>query len=178
MPGRTIRARLVLLDADVIIELFRQGIWDALVSKVQVFVTPTVVKEVRFYPDPASGQRRRVDLQSYVDDSRIHLLDAEAESLDATRDACGKCLAIHPGELYSLAALKAADNACKFCTADKAAIQALVLLDMTDRAVSMERMLGDAGVGRKQPLARQFDDEYLQKWLRSGAVLKAGSAAL
>ena len=84
--------RLVLLDADVIIELFRQGIWDALVSKIQVFVTPTVVKEVTFYPDSASGQRRRVDLKSYVKDSRIRQLDAEAESLNAARDACRKCL--------------------------------------------------------------------------------------
>jgi hypothetical protein len=61
---------------------------------------------------------------------------------------------------------------------DKAAIQALVLLDLKDRAISLSRLLGDSGVGLKEPLARQFKDEYLTRWLREGAVLKAESAAL
>jgi hypothetical protein len=172
------RARLVLLDADVIIEAFRQGIWNDLVSKVQVFISRPILGQANFYPDAESGQDRRIDLRPDVEAGRVTVLDTTAEALAMVDDKCSRCLEIHDGEKHALAALSNLSGEYRFCTGDKAAIQALVLLDMADRAVSMERMLGDAGVRRKEPLARQFVNEYLHEWLRRGAVLKAGSAAL
>jgi hypothetical protein len=172
------RARLVLLDADVIIEAFRQGIWNDLVSKVQVFVPQPILNQANFYHDAESGQDRRIDLRPDVEAGRVTVLDATAEALAVVEETCNKYLEIHDGEKHALAALLDMTDEYHFCSGDKAAIQALVLLDKADRSVSMERMLGDAGVRRKEPLAHQFVHEYLQEWLRRGAVLRAESAAL
>jgi hypothetical protein len=167
------RAKLVLLDADVIIEAFRQGIWNDLVSKVQVLVARPIVEQADFYPDSDSGQERRIDLQTYIDTEAITVVDATDENLKRVDDRCSRCLDIHAGEKDALAALPDLTNDCRFCTGDKAAIQALVLLDMADRTISMEQMLGDAGVRRKESLPRQFTREYLNGWLWKGSVLKA-----
>ena len=40
------RARLVLLDADVVIEAMRVGAWDKLIEQVEVGMTPTVRDQV------------------------------------------------------------------------------------------------------------------------------------
>jgi hypothetical protein len=172
------QGKSVLLDADVIIEAFRQGIWVDLVSKVQVFVARPIVDQADFYPDPDSGQDRRIDLRSDAEAGRIRVLDTTDEALAMVTNGCRKWLDVHDGEKHALAALSNLSSDHRFCTGDKAAIQALVLLDLADRAVSMERMLGEAGVARAAPPARQFTDEYLKKWVREGGVLKAGSAAL
>ena len=74
-------ARLVLLDADVVIEAFRQGIWDTLIARTHVHVARAIVEEASFYPDPLTGQDRRIDLQSYIDQDRVKVLDPDEEAL-------------------------------------------------------------------------------------------------
>jgi hypothetical protein len=140
-----------------------------------VYVTAEVVEEARFYRDVLTGQHHRIDLQPDVDAGRIRLLSGDEATLANVYATCSRHFAVHEGEAHSLAALQCADKRCRFCTADKAAIQALVLLDLKDRAISLSRLLGDSGVRLKEPLARQFGEEYLTRWLREGGTLKAES---
>lgn len=60
-------ARLVLLDADVVIRAFELGIWDKLTAKREVVLARTVLdREVRDYRDPATGRQVLIDLKPYL----------------------------------------------------------------------------------------------------------------
>jgi hypothetical protein len=76
---------------------------------------------------------------------------------------------LHPGELEAIAILKKnPDESLRFCTADKVAIYALVLLNLEERLVSLEAVLREVGLGRA--LAPEFMDAYLQRHREIGAV--------
>jgi hypothetical protein len=136
------------------------------------------VEQASYYPDAESGQARRIDLRPDIEAGRVTVLDAASKLTVRVMETCGRLLDIHEGEKQALSILMDVGSEYRFCTGDKAAIQALVLLDLAERATSMERMLSDAGVGRREPLNQQFGEAYLRKWLRQGAVLKAERAAL
>jgi len=172
MRRRIMPERLVLLDADVVIEAFRQGIWDALIARTHVHVARAIIEEANFYPDPLTGQDRRIDLQSYIDQGKITVLDPDEEALAQVSNTCRRCLELHDGERSSLATLVRLGSEYRFCTGDKAAIQALVLLELSGQSISLDRLLGDAGIARPGPLGNQFTEQYLERWLRQGSVLR------
>jgi hypothetical protein len=127
-------ARSVLLDADVVIEAFRLGLWDALVARTEVHVARTIIGEANFYPDPLTGQDRRIDLQSYIDQGKVTVLDPDEEALAQVSNTCRRWLELHDGERSSLATLIRLGGEYRFCTGDKAAIQALVLLELSGQS--------------------------------------------
>ena len=55
----------LLLDANVIIELFKQGIWDRVVAECDIYAAETVVGEAHFFEDDA-GVRHDFDLGAWL----------------------------------------------------------------------------------------------------------------
>jgi hypothetical protein len=172
------RARLVLLDADVVIEAIRVGAWDNLVAKVEVMMASTVIDQVTHEVDPETGAKHRIDLYEYVANGRVKPVKVDSAAVAQVNDACRNHVDLHHGELESLACLPDLDPDCRFCTGDKAAIKAIALLGMTDRAASLERVLGDNGIPGNGEIGHQFRDGYLRDWLRRGAELRAQTAKL
>jgi hypothetical protein len=83
-------------------------------------------------------------------------------------------MALHEGELESLAWLTESTEPVSFCTADRAAVRALVFLGIADRAVSLETVLEQSAVARSGAgrLRVQFREQSLRERRRHAQLEK------
>jgi hypothetical protein len=175
-------ARLVLLDADVVIRAFELHIWDRLVDKYEVVLAGTVCNEVRDYFDPATAARKDINLKSYIADGRIKLVDAPliwAAEIDAFCRA--RLGGLHgKGELESIAIVKHETRDVQFCTADGYAIRTMVLLGYGSRLVSLEKLLRSVGLSRKFETREdyQYSDARFKKCLKDGSIRRTETERL
>ena len=176
---RDTRPRLVLLDANIIIEAHALGIWQNLVKNVDISVPSTIArKEAKFFFSRREG-RIIIDLSSDVEQGLISELSASAEEMERmlnrfTQDFVDS---IDAGEAEALALLlsnKAKDHV--FCTGDRLTIQALSMLDMKDRGISMERLLRSVGIIKK--LKKHYTESFFKDALEKGSVSMIQSKGL
>jgi hypothetical protein len=150
--------KYLLLDANVIIHACELGVWDKLVAHNEIMLAATIRRdETLYYYVPKTGEKVYLNLTS---DSRIQELSVETESVDRIRRSLPRSIELHEGELESLAILCAGSEKYKFCTADRAAIQALVLFDHAEQGLSFEKLLVGCG------LTRKVDPEYSEARFR------------
>ncbi len=125
------RPRRLLLDADVVIKTHELGVWENLIEVVEVAVGATVVRdEALFYSKRTDAIPKDIDLPRLVHERKLTELSASVKELSQIRSVEFN-ISLHPGEMEALALLysKSAGDRC-FCTGDKAAIQALAMLDL------------------------------------------------
>lgn len=167
--------KLWLFDADVIIKLFELDVFDRLVMQHKVHVASTVVGEVLYYKKkgPNSEKKIPVDLRAdYIIKGLITELSASPEELQRVveRIPGPKKLAIHVGELESLAVLLR-DDSLTMCTFDHFAIRIIPFLGVSERAISAEKMCQESGF-TLSPKHIAFDakltDEYFNSNLEIG----------
>ena len=168
---RGTKPRLVLLDANIIIEAHALGIWQGLIKKVDISVPSTIArKEAKFFFSKKEN-RIVIDLSSDVKQGLITELSASAEEIKRmlskfTQDFVDS---IDAGEAEAIALLlsnRAKDHV--FCTGDRMTIQALSMLDMKDRGISMERLLRSIGITGK--LKRHYTEEFFKDALEKGSM--------
>ena len=53
------KLKLLLLDANVVIELFEKGIWEKVVERCEIYLAGTVVDEAQHIPDAEDGYCKR-----------------------------------------------------------------------------------------------------------------------
>lgn len=164
------RPRLLLLDACAIFEAFACGGWKALCARYELVVPSIVVRrEAIFYFD-ADGRRISLDLPALVIAGVITEYAATAAELADTSAL------FHPefrprlqdGELEALTYLRihqpGPDTA--FVTADGPAIEAVVLLGMSDRVISLASAFRSIGATKK--LDSEFTDDFVKRKIREG----------
>ena len=61
--------RIVLLDADVIIDLHKFGIWDIIVKQNEILIPSTVFRIEVYYYEDDSGFKHSIDLSKEVGDT-------------------------------------------------------------------------------------------------------------
>ena len=147
MTPKTTKPLLVLLDANVIIELHKLGIWSQILVQCQVFTTTFIVNdESKFYS--AGSNRISIDLQGCVDNGSLTIIDASLEDLEMFKEIFSDDFfdSMHDGEKEVLA-LIATDKheQCKFCTADGPAIKALAMMNKKQFGISLEGLLKQNG---------------------------------
>jgi hypothetical protein len=145
----------LLLDANVIIELFKQGIWDRVVAECDIYAAETVVGEAHFFEDDA-GVRHDFDLGASIADGRIQQFSVAAASVKKFVATFGLDYIekLDAGEAESLAYLEHASDDHRICSADAIVFRVLGNLDRGHQGVSLQEVLGKLGLQR--PLARQF----------------------
>lgn len=146
------RLQFLLLDANVVITLLEIGLWDAFLKNNDVFVSQTIIDEVKYYVNKEE-QTVAVDWQAY--EKQFSAYDTELHELEAlckkfTPDFAER---LDAGELSALAFLTNKSDHLMFCSGDKMAIKALVLLEHEDRAISLEAALKENGLTAKLPHA-------------------------
>ncbi len=116
------RSRLLLLDADVVIELFRQGIWDELIDRCDVHLSQTVAGEARFYEDEL-GEHCYFDLGPYMQSKSITVFAVTVPELGTFRRQFGPAYLeqLDLGESESLIYLQKQQKECRICSAEKIA---------------------------------------------------------
>jgi len=164
------RSQLVILDANVIIDAHKMGLWKHLTSQYRVQVPSTVLREeARFFKN-RYDQQVDIDLQTNLSAGQIQEIEATAEELEAlTLAATSSFLrSIDEGETEAIAILRGGRfKESVFCTGDQLAIKAISVFELSDQAVSFERLLNDSGSSIKC-LPRHYSEERLKKLLVEG----------
>jgi hypothetical protein len=75
------RLSFLLLDANIVIELFEQSLWDRFLTEGDVHLARTVVDEARFYYEGST--KKPVDLAPYEQSKQITVFDVPASDLAA-----------------------------------------------------------------------------------------------
>jgi len=153
----------LLLDANIVIYLFKCGAWQPLVARTKLQLARTVVAEARFYLDD-SGARVEIDLDSYVKSGAIEIVDVALAELREFFALFEPSYAekLDAGEAESLAYLLAAPLEMRICSADAIVFRVLGNLDRGEQGASLEEVLKDAGLARKLPtqFGRKFRMDY------------------
>jgi hypothetical protein len=160
--------RLLLLDANVVIELFRQGIWTKLIEVCDVHLSRTVVGEAHFFADD-DGNRHDFDLGPDMASGKITVFDVFPSELVSFRSHFDPTYLerLDPGEAESLAFLLNSTEKYLICSADKIVFRVLGNLNRPDQGVSLEEVLFGTGLGRS--LRHLFTRDYREKWTRIGS---------
>jgi len=162
------RFRLLLLDANIVIELFRQGIWDRLIEFCDVHLSRTVAEtEAHFYEDD-DGEKQYFDLAPDVESGRITVFDVLPSDLARFRSRFDPSYfdRLDTGEAASLAFLLNSDDPYAICSADSIVFKVLGNLDRADQGVSLEEVLRRTGLSHQ--LAWPFTKAFRERWTREG----------
>ena len=170
MTERTTKPKYVLLDANVIIKAYELSIWDRMLESITIYVPSIVVhNEALFFSKEIDRIPQEINLPRLVTEEKIIELTASAEELQSVYSMFDSVfnLSLHAGESEALALLlaeKAGD--AHFCTGDKKAIQALAMLDLGDRGISMENLLKKIGMQRALPA--EYCENFFKRHLSIG----------
>ena len=135
--------RLLLLDADVVILLFRLAIWDKVIERCDVHLAGAVLGEAHFYVDD-EGERQDFDLAPYVAAGKVTRFDMLPSQLTAFLARCSPRFLekLDAGETESLAyLLSKTDREFAICSADKIVYRILGSLGLAHRGISLEEVL-------------------------------------
>lgn len=172
MTAKTIRQTYVLLDADVVIEAHALGIWQTLVERCKVLLPSIVVHdESLFFRRRAGRVLEDINLRPLLETGKVTELSATTEELASLQCLFDRVFikTLHAGETEALALLKV-DKALGnwFCSGDARAIQALAMIGIPERGISLETLLRSIGLARR--LRRQFTERFFKKNLHIGQV--------
>lgn len=164
------KSRLVLLDADIIIEANQIGVWLALTEIVEIAV-PSIIahSEALFYSSEKRGIPHEIDLPRLIQENKISELTATVTEISVLNRKFDSVFAevLHPGETEALALIHSGKaSGYKFCSGDKVAIQGLAMIGHSSSGISMENLL--KSVGLTKHISHQFTESYFKKWIGKG----------
>jgi len=156
--------KLLLLDADVIIDLHTLGLFEKMTKAYNIEVTLPVLREAKFYK---LGQKRiSIDIRNQVN----VIENIEIDSLQEIQEKAKRAmLVIDPGEATSIAYLIQSQRST-FCSCDKAAIILISFMDLESRSISLEKALRD--VGHHTRLYPRHLESNFKECIREGKILK------
>jgi hypothetical protein len=159
----------LLLDANVIIHLFKMGVWDRFVGACDVYVSETVIGEAHFYEDD-SGGRHDFDLGGYVKTGSMKSFSVAPVEVKEFVDSFDPSYIekLDAGEAESLAYLVKAHVEHLICSADAIVYRVLGNLDRGHQGASLEEVLAKVGLGRSLPW--QFGKAFRERWTGAGVA--------
>lgn len=166
--------RLLLLDANVVIELFRHSIWDRLVDSCDIHLSRTVAQdEAQFYEDE-QGEKQHFDLGQDIAAGKITVFDVLPSELIAFRSQFDITYfeRLDTGEAESLAYLMNSSEPCLICSADSIVYKVLGNLHQAEQGVALEEILQQVGLTRQ--LSWQFTKRFRETWTNKGFQERLG----
>jgi len=160
-------------DAMVIIRLHEMGLWEELCDQTAVVVPSTIVHESVFYVEPSSRERVEIELESQVLEGEISQVTATAEDMAQFMTQFDAVMVenLHPGEVEALTLMhKGRVTDALFCSADQAAVKALVLVGMNDRGISLEDALKATGLRGAGRVGEQYCRARFTQWVREAVL--------
>jgi hypothetical protein len=153
------KLRLLLLDANVIIQLFKIGIWGRLVEQCDIHLAQSVVGESQFYENDV-GERSYISLEQDIASNKISVFDLPISNLIDFKKQFDRIYLdrLDPGECESLAFLCLSDQTYMICSADAIVYRILGNLNRPEQGLSLEEVLTIIGLGRALP--RQFTKSF------------------
>ena len=164
------RFKLLLLDANVVITLFEEGIWEAVCQECDVHLARTVLDEAQFYEDDEDC-RHEIDLDPFITSETSRVVETPTEKVQVFLDLFDPSYreSLDPGEAESLAYLLESEHKFTICSADAIVFRVLGNLDHGDRGVSLEKLLSRLGLGRRLS-HRGYTEAFREKHTRKGVA--------
>ena len=146
--------KLLLLDADVTIDLHTLGLFEKIRKAYDIRLTREVFEEAKYYKK--DGAKINVDLKDVT-----IIDDIDLESLGKIQmEAKEAMLGIDPGEFTSIAYLIQSEEDITFCTCDRAAIRLISYMDIEKKSTSLEKALRSAGYNGKKLYPRHLEKTF------------------
>ena len=167
---------LLLLDADVIIDLHRLGVWNTIVQKHTIHIPSIILHKEAYYYEDSSGTIHPIELEKEIG-TKIHELSCLPEELARFIEQFDYNVreGLHDGEKEALVLLQKQKDLL-LCTCDKAAIKALALLDLSRQGISFENLLNKSGISQK--IEQKHTEKYFKLWLTEGSIMKIQDSGL
>lgn len=163
--------KCVLLDANIIIESHKVGVWEKLIEKVAIVVSSIVAhKESHFYSKEEGGIPEPINLKRLILDGKIKEISATPEEMADFSNYFDRVFlfGLDDGEIESLSLIKSGKlQDTLFCSSDGPAIQALSMIGHSDSGISMEILLQKTGLHKG--LEHQFCNEFFKKHTTKGS---------
>ena len=159
--------QLLLLDANVVIYLFEEGVWDKLLEKCDVHLERTIVQQSAWYDDH-NGNRHNIDLSGYENSGAITVFEVDLDEVEVLTSMLTPSISevLHIGETESLARMVTSTDKYQICSSDPAVYRALGALNMSEQSVSLEILL--KGIGLSRQLVWPFSEDFRKKYLEYG----------
>jgi hypothetical protein len=160
---------LLLLDANVIIELCKMGLWDRALERCKILLARTVLDESSFYEDD-NGDQVPLGLDEDEKAGRLRIVEVPTADVLAFMAQFHQLFAgdIDDGEAESLAYVCSQEADHLICSADKIVFRVLGCLGKGEQGISLEESLKQCGLTRKLP--REFGEEYRKQWTSHGVA--------
>lgn len=159
--------KLLLLDANVVIHLFKLGLWDTIVERCDVHLSAVVIGEAGFWEDE-NEMPHSIDLNPYIDSGAVTKFEVPLEQIMAFCADFSKTYKgdLDDGEAESLTYLLGSTDEYAICSADHIVFQVLGSHYRSSQGISLEEVLQAVGLSRQLPY--WFTKAYREKLTRSG----------
>jgi len=160
--------RLLLLDANIVIEIFRQGIWDKLVDSCDIHLSRTVAQDEAQYYEDEQGDKHYFDLSKDITEGRITIFDILPSELAKFRLQFDSTYLerLDTGEAESLAYLMNSSEPCLICSVDSIVYKVLGNLHRAEQGIALEEILQRVGLNRQ--LLWQYTKKFRETWTNKG----------
>lgn len=162
------KLRFLLLDANVVIQLFELGLWERIVQSCEILLARTVAeREASFFFD-ADGHQQLINLTDDISANRITVVEMPLSSIKLFMARFDRLYLerLDPGETESLAYLDSSADECLICSSDAIVFRVLAQLSLVERGLSLEEILKTIGLGRSLP--SQFTKQFRDQWTKRG----------
>lgn len=160
------KSRFVIPDAVIIITAHEQNFWELLCNKYQLEIPATIFEDEVFY-FKSKDVKRGLSPSKWIDEGKAKRIEAEIEDERHLREMLSEnfLLGLDAGELEAIAFLgsKKGHNHF-FVTADRFAIKALGVLGWSDRGISAEELLEQAGA--QSSVLKKLPEHLKKKWFK------------
>lgn len=147
--------KLLLLDADVIIDLHSLVLFEKISRAYDVYVTQEVYEEATYFKK--GGSKNPINIADRV----IVIKDVAFEGLEKVeKEAKEARLVIDPGESTSIAYINQTEDKMTFCSCDKAAIKLISYMELEQKSISLEKALRNAGYHEKKLYPRHLEKTF------------------
>ena len=166
---------IVLLDADVIIDLHRLNLWKSLTKNNKIYVSSIVCREAYYYED-ALGRRHIIDLSKEAGKSFFEMSATIEQLSRITKEFEGLLdIVLDAGEQEALAILTTKKDML-LCTCDKAAMKALGFLGISHQGISFEKLLDRNGI--KKNLETKHSERQFRRFTQEGVAIRLAMSAI
>lgn len=155
-----------LLDADITIDFLSLGVLDKLVRNHEVYVSSSVAGEITHYYK--GGVKYPVEFRrDYIQNGLVKEISATSEDIVRLFEKLPPSLhpTIHSGEIESVAILFIRADML-LCSCDAALIRIMPILDLSERGISAERLLKEAGL-----TVKNLQSKHTEKYFRNNLAI-------
>jgi hypothetical protein len=178
-PVRVKRLKLLLLDANIIIELHEMGIWEQVVDLCDVHVSEYIINHeaLHFYENGNKNKIHSINLSPDVGAGKITTFAVDKKTVLEFKQSFEKSYfdILDAGEVESLAYLVNSSQPYCICSGDKIVYRVLGSLYLSDRGISLEEIFQTIGYSQKvkHQYSRSFREALSAEGFADGIQSKA-----